>query len=47
MVVLIGKQGLGKCMGIASLCPDPAWFADDLGCDLFDKKPGEGLRGNG
>ena len=32
-------------MGIASLCPDPAWFADDLGCDLFDRKAGEGLRG--
>jgi predicted P-loop ATPase len=45
MVVLIGKQGIGKSMGIASLCPDPLWYADDLGADLFDKKAGEGLRG--
>ncbi len=45
MVVLIGPQGLGKSMGIAALCPNPAWFADDLGCDLFDRKAGEGLRG--
>jgi predicted P-loop ATPase len=45
MVVLIGPQGLGKSMGIASLCPDPTWYADDLGCDLFDRKAGEGLRG--
>jgi 5S rRNA maturation endonuclease (ribonuclease M5) len=45
MVVLIGPQGLGKSMGIASLCPEPAWFADDLGCDLHDRKAGEGLRG--
>jgi len=45
MVVLIGKQGLGKSMGIAALCPDPTWYADDLGADLGDRKPGEGLRG--
>jgi hypothetical protein len=45
MVVLIGNQGIGKSMGIASLCPDPSWYADDLGCDLFDRKAGEGLRG--
>ncbi len=45
MVVLIGDQGLGKSMGMAGLCPDPTWYADDLGCDLFDKKAGEGLRG--
>jgi predicted P-loop ATPase len=45
MVVMIGGQGLGKSMGIARLCPDPAWYADDLGCDLFDRKAGEGLRG--
>ena len=45
MVVLIGPQGLGKSMGLASLCPDPTWYADDLGCDLSDRKAGEGLRG--
>jgi hypothetical protein len=45
MVVLIGPQGLGKSMGMAALCPDPSWYADDLGCDLFDRKAGEGLRG--
>ena len=25
--------------------PVPPWFADDLGCDLFDRRAGEGLRG--
>ena len=45
MVVLIGPQGLGKSMGIASLCPFPSWYADDLGCDLFEGKAGEGLQG--
>jgi putative DNA primase/helicase len=28
---------------MAALCPDPAWFTDDLP-DLFDRKAGEGLR---
>jgi putative DNA primase/helicase len=45
MIVLIGAQGLGKSMGVSLLCPDPTWFCDDLGCDLFDRKAGEGLRG--
>jgi predicted P-loop ATPase len=45
MVVLIGAQGIGKSMGMSALCPDPLWYADDLGCDLFDRKAGEGLRG--
>jgi predicted P-loop ATPase len=45
MVVLIGAQGVGKSMGMAALCPDLAWYADDLGCDLGDRKAGEGLRG--
>jgi hypothetical protein len=44
-VVLIGDQGIRKSTGMAALCPDPEWFADDLGCDLFDRKAGEGLRG--
>ena len=45
MVVLIGPQGLGKSMGISHLCPNPAWYADDLGCDIFEGKAGEGLQG--
>jgi Virulence-associated protein E len=45
MVVLIGPQGIGKSMGMSALCPDPLWYADDLGCDLFERKAGEGLRG--
>lgn len=45
MVVLIGPQGLGKSMGIASLCPFPSWYADDLGADLFEGKAAEGLQG--
>ena len=45
MVVLIGPQGAGKSMGIASLSPRPEWYADDLGCDLTEGKAGEGLQG--
>jgi predicted P-loop ATPase len=45
MVVLTGDQGLGKSTGIAALCPNPDWFADDIGADLADKRSGEGLRG--
>jgi hypothetical protein len=44
MNVLIGPQGIGKSMGIAKLCPFPAWFTDDLP-DLHDRKPTENLRG--
>ena len=45
MIVMIGRQGTGKSMGIASLSPFPAWYTDDLGGDLFEGKAGEGLRG--
>ena len=45
MVVLIGPQGAGKSMGIASLSPRSEWYADDLGCDLTEGKAGEGLQG--
>ncbi len=45
MVVLIGSQGVGKSMGVASLSPKPEWYADDLGCDLTEGKAGEGLQG--
>jgi putative DNA primase/helicase len=45
MVVLIGDQGIGKSKGIADLVPDPAWYTDDLGGDLYDRKAGEGLQG--
>jgi hypothetical protein len=44
-VVLIGDQGIGKSRGIAELVPDPAWYTDDLGGDLYDRKAGEGLQG--
>ena len=37
--------GAWEVDGDGGLCPDPAWYADDLGCDLFDRKAGEGLRG--
>ncbi len=43
--VLIGKQGVGKSRGIAALCPNPEWFTDDLGNDMFAGKAGEGLQG--
>jgi hypothetical protein len=45
VVVLIGDQGIGKSRGIADLVPDPTWYTDDLGGDLYDKKAGEGLQG--
>jgi predicted P-loop ATPase len=46
MVVLISrKEGTRKSTGIAALCPESAWFAEDLGCDLLDRKAGEGLQG--
>jgi hypothetical protein len=45
MPVLIGSQGIGKSTGMAALCPDADWFADDLGCDLFAGKAAEGLQG--
>ena len=32
-------------MGISDLCPNPAWYADDLGAELFEGKAGEGLQG--
>lgn len=45
VVVLIGKQGVGKSLGIAALCPQSEWFTDDIGNDLFAGKAGEGLQG--
>jgi hypothetical protein len=45
MVVLIGDQGLGKSKGIEDLVPDQAWYTDDLGGDLNDRKAAEGLQG--
>ena len=45
MVVMIGRQGTQKSMGVASLSPFPNWYADDLGCDLFEGRAGEGLQG--
>jgi predicted P-loop ATPase len=44
-VVLIGDQGIGKSRGIAELAPNPSWYTDDLGGDLYDRKAGEGLQG--
>jgi Virulence-associated protein E len=44
-VVLIGDQGIGKSKGIAELVPNPAWYTDDLGGDLYDRKAAEGLQG--
>jgi Virulence-associated protein E len=43
VVVLIGPQGIGKSKGIAELVPDPTWYTDDLGGDLYDRKGAEGL----
>lgn len=45
MVVLIGEQGIGKSQGIEKLVPEQAWYTDDLGGDLSDRRAGEGLQG--
>lgn len=45
MPVLIGAQGILKSSTFRALVPEERLFTDDLGADLFDKKPGEGLRG--
>jgi predicted P-loop ATPase len=42
---MIGPQGIGKSRGIAELVPDPAWYTDDLGGDLYERKAAEGLQG--
>lgn len=44
-VTLIGPQGIGKSRGVEALVPDPAWYTDDLGGDLNDKKASESLQG--
>jgi hypothetical protein len=45
MIVLIGPQGILKSSTLRALVPEERLFTDDLGADLFEKKPGEGLRG--
>jgi predicted P-loop ATPase len=35
--VIIGKQGMLKSTGLATLCPDPAWFTDDIPLDIEDR----------
>lgn len=46
MVVLIGDQGILKSTGIAALCPQAGWFAEDLGAEITSSKgAGEGLQG--
>jgi predicted P-loop ATPase len=45
MVVMIGKQGIGKSKSLMSLVPDETWFTDDLGGDLHDRRAAEGLQG--
>jgi putative DNA primase/helicase len=45
MVVLCGAQGIGKSKSVVSLVPDEAWFTDDLGGDLHERRIAETLQG--
>jgi putative DNA primase/helicase len=45
MVVMIGNQGIGKSKNLMSLVPEDAWFTDDLGGDLDQRRASEGLQG--
>jgi predicted P-loop ATPase len=44
--IVIGRyQGTQKSRAIQALCPDPAWFTDDISPDLANRDTKEGLRG--
>jgi predicted P-loop ATPase len=45
MVVLCGAQGIGKSKTVLALVPDEAWFTDDLGGDLHERRIAEALQG--
>jgi putative DNA primase/helicase len=45
MVVLCGAQGIGKSKSVLALVPDEAWFTDDLGGDLHERRIAEALQG--
>jgi predicted P-loop ATPase len=45
MVVMIGRQGIGKSQSLISLVPDESWYTDDLGSDLHERRAAEGLQG--
>jgi putative DNA primase/helicase len=42
---LVGPQGLLKSAGLQALCPDPAWFSDDLSTDITGRDTKESLTG--
>lgn len=37
ILVLQGKQGIGKSYGLSLLCPNPEWFADGVVIDMNNK----------
>ena len=44
--VVVGRlQGMLKSTAIRTLCPDPAWFTDNISPDLVDRDTKESLRG--
>jgi hypothetical protein len=44
--VVVGRQqGMLKSTAIRTLCPDPAWFTDNISPDLIDRDTKESLRG--
>jgi hypothetical protein len=44
-VIVDPKQGTGKSLALRALCPDPAWFTDNLPTRLQDKDTKDALRG--
>jgi hypothetical protein len=43
--VALGPQNLNKSKAVAALCPDEAWFSDDLSTDLGARDTKDSLRG--
>lgn len=42
---LVSPQGFDKSKGLLALCPDPAWFSDDLSTNITDRDAKESLSG--
>jgi predicted P-loop ATPase len=43
--VLVSPQGFNKSQGLQALCPDPAWYTDDLSTAVWDRDAKESLVG--
>ncbi len=43
--IIVGRQGANKSKGLRALCPNDAWFTDDLSPDLIERDTKESLLG--